>query len=79
MKILIINQNISASSHNFWEHCSRVPPLRSATKEDMEQEEGEDEEEKVDAKRDSCRISELQIVPSTASKLVEPKCLPTPS
>ena len=27
MKILINFLNISASSNNFWEHCSRVPPL----------------------------------------------------
>ena len=27
MKILIIFPNISASSNNFWEHCSCVPPL----------------------------------------------------
>ena len=27
MKILIIFLNISASLNNFWEHCSRVPPL----------------------------------------------------
>ena len=27
MKILIIFPNISASSNNFWEHCSLVPPL----------------------------------------------------
>jgi hypothetical protein len=25
--ILIIFLDISASSNNFWEHCSRVPPL----------------------------------------------------
>ena len=27
MKILIIFLTISASPNNFWEHCSRVPPL----------------------------------------------------